>query len=253
MPISAGRRSFFRQIRQSILEPPASSFVTASSLPLASIEPTLGKNPWPPRPYCCLDWPPLGPAGGRALIPLLLAADRSMVTRTAAPPEGPIEGSRAGSIYLVRNATRNRVVASQVRLAGVSRERRLGLSRHAHLGIEEGLLLTPCEAIHTFGMRFAIDVLFLAPSGKVCGLRHGLPPWRIAASWRARSTLELAAGTVRQSATEIGDLLEFLPGADGAGDPVACHKALDPPQAVTLRGAPNLQLAEPVALPSDTP
>lgn len=129
-----------------------------------------------------------------------------------------MEGSPAGVIYLVRNATRNRMVATQVRLAGSSRERRLGLRRHAHLSLEDGLFLTPCEAIHTFRMRFAIDVLFLTRSGEVCGLRHGLRPWRIAASWRACSTLELAAGAIRQSATEIGDLLEFLPNAGGASD-----------------------------------
>jgi len=137
-----------------------------------------------------------------------------------------VEASPASAIYLVRNASRNRVVATQVRLAGASRERRLGLSRHAHLRLEDGLFLTPCEAIHTCGMRFAIDVLFLTRNGKVCGLRHGLRPWRIAASWRAHSTLELAAGVIRQSATEMGDLLEFLPGAGGAGDLVAGQKAL---------------------------
>lgn len=136
-----------------------------------------------------------------------------------------MDGSPASAIYLVRNATRNRMVATQIRLAGASRERRLGLSRHAHLSLEEGLLLTPCEAIHTCGMRFAIDVLFLTPNGRVCGLRRGLRPWRIAASWRARSTLELAAGVIRQSATELGDLLEFLPSAGGAADLAACQKA----------------------------
>jgi len=137
-----------------------------------------------------------------------------------------MESSPASAIYLVRNTTRNRVVATQVRLAGASRERRLGLSRHAHLRLEEGLFLTPCEGIHTCGMHFAIDVLFLTRNGKVCGLRHGLRPWRIAASWRARSTLELSAGVIRQSTTEIGDLLEFLPGASGAGELVTCQDAL---------------------------
>jgi uncharacterized membrane protein (UPF0127 family) len=124
--------------------------------------------------------------------------------------EEPVESSPSGGIYLVRNATQNRVVATQVRLAGSSRQRRIGLSRHAHLGLQEGLLLTPCEAIHTFSMHFAIDVLFLTASGEVCGLREDLRPWRMAASWRARSTLELAAGTIRQSATGIGDRLEFI-------------------------------------------
>jgi uncharacterized membrane protein (UPF0127 family) len=153
-----------------------------------------------------------------------------------------MESSPASAIYLVRNTTRNRVVATQVRLAGASRERRLGLSRHAHLRLEEGLFLTPCEGIHTCGMHFAIDVLFLTRNGKVCGLRHGLRPWRIAASWRARSTLELSAGVIRQSATEIGDLLEFLPGAGGAGDLVGCQEALDPlhpPTVGTLVEAPG--------------
>jgi uncharacterized membrane protein (UPF0127 family) len=102
------------------------------------------------------------------------------------------------------------VVASRVRLAGVSRERRIGLSRQTQLDSQDGLLLSPCEAIHTFGMHFAIDVLFLDPSGRVRALRHVLRPWRIAACLRARSTLELAGGTISRSGTEVGDLLEFL-------------------------------------------
>ena len=133
------------------------------------------------------------------------------------------------NLFLVRNATRNRVIATRVFLAGTSRDRRIGLSRHTRLDSQEGLLLTPCEAIHTVGMRFALDVLFIDPSGRVRAMREGLRPWRLAVCWRARSTLELATGAIYRSGTQAGDLLEFLrlPAADSdaesyelpAGDP----------------------------------
>lgn len=102
------------------------------------------------------------------------------------------------------------MVASRVRLAGNSHDRRIGLSHCRQLDPQEGLLLSPCEAIHTFGMRFPLDVLFIDPGGKVRALRQGLRPRRMAACWRARSTLELAPGAIRASATGEGDLLEFL-------------------------------------------
>lgn len=144
-------------------------------------------------------------------------------TNTASPP-------RATNLFLVRNATRNRVIATRVFLAGTSRDRRIGLSRHARLDSQEGLLLTPCEAIHTFGMRFSLDVLFIDPSGKVRALRQGLRPRRVAVCWRARSTLELAAGAIRRSGTEVGDLLEFLRLPASDSDEAHCEEPPDDPE-----------------------
>ncbi len=77
---------------------------------------------------------------------------------------------------------------------------------------DEGIYLVPCEGVHTFGMKFPIDVAFLDSKGTVLAVHHGLKPWRISKLlFRARGVLELAAGRLRQTETEIGDVLEFLP------------------------------------------
>jgi uncharacterized membrane protein (UPF0127 family) len=70
----------------------------------------------------------------------------------------------------------------------------------------EGILLSPCDAIHTWGMGFALDVVFLDSSGSVLAVRENVEPWsrpiRVAG---ARHVLEVPPGTVRASGTLVGD------------------------------------------------
>ena len=73
------------------------------------------------------------------------------------------------------------------------------------------LIIAPCNAVHTFGMRFAIDLLFVARDGTVLKVCHAVPRRRIAASWRAFATIELAAGTLTQSPAEAGDSVALRP------------------------------------------
>jgi uncharacterized membrane protein (UPF0127 family) len=71
-----------------------------------------------------------------------------------------------------------------------------------------GLLIEPSSGIHTFGMRFPIDVVALDSHMRVIGLWENLGPWRIAAvHWRTRSVLELRAGTIQASRIELRDQL----------------------------------------------
>lgn len=71
-----------------------------------------------------------------------------------------------------------------------------GLLGRGHLPMDEGLLITPCSSIHTFGMRFPIDVLALDGTGKVVKHLSCVPPARIVILGRnARMILEMAAGT----------------------------------------------------------
>lgn len=60
------------------------------------------------------------------------------------------------------------------------------------------LLITPCASVHTAFMRYPIDVVFVDRHGHILKLVEALPPWRAAACWRARHTLELAAGEARR-------------------------------------------------------
>ncbi len=75
----------------------------------------------------------------------------------------------------------------------------------------EGLLIRPAASIHTFWMRFPIDVVFLDRSGVVVKLVPNLRPWRVAFARGGRDALELAAGEAEQRSLRQGDRLELRP------------------------------------------
>lgn len=117
----------------------------------------------------------------------------------------------------VRNLTRSTVLATAAGVAGTSLERKVGLLRHESLPRGEGLFITPCEGVHTAGMKFPIDVLFLSKKRKVVKISAALKPWRISLCLRAHSVLELPAGMAAETATEPGDQLEFETREEVAG------------------------------------
>lgn len=101
------------------------------------------------------------------------------------------------------------MVADSALVADTSAKRRTGLLKHAGLAEGEGLWIVPCEAVHTFRMKFAIDIAFLSKRRVVRKVRHAVPPRRIAVDLLAHSVLELPAGTLRATGTMPGDRLEF--------------------------------------------
>jgi uncharacterized membrane protein (UPF0127 family) len=85
----------------------------------------------------------------------------------------------------------------------------LGLLPRSGLGPEEGLWLRPCRAIHTFGMRFSIDAIFLDRGLTVVGLMRNVRPFRLGKLFSStHSVLEVSAGVVASSGTEVGDRLK---------------------------------------------
>lgn len=100
-------------------------------------------------------------------------------------------------------------LGDRVRAASTSDERRTGLLRSDCFTPGQGLWLNPCEAVHTFGMRFPIDVIFLDRNGKVRAVKHSVRPWRIAVSLLAESALELPEGTSRRFGIKTGDQVTF--------------------------------------------
>ncbi len=109
----------------------------------------------------------------------------------------------------VRNLTRETVLADMVEVADRATTRRKGLLGRTHLPAGEALWIVPCESVHTFFMRFSIDVVYLDRSKKVRKVRTNVPPWRISMCFLAHSVIELAAGSVLASKTSQGDQLEF--------------------------------------------
>ena len=102
-------------------------------------------------------------------------------------------------------------VALEVDVALSRAARRRGLLGRESLGPTEGLLLSPCKAVHTVGMRFPIDVIFIDRDGRAVRIVPALAPWRIAMSARAKAVIELAAGQAAASDIRVGDLLYLAP------------------------------------------
>jgi uncharacterized protein len=117
--------------------------------------------------------------------------------------------SRSMKLLRVHNQSRDTTLADRALIADNSKTRKTGLLKHDRLESGEGLWITPCEGIHTVGMKFPIDVLFLDKKRKVVKIRAAMPRWRMAASLFAHSVLELPSGTAQATQTTSGDQLEF--------------------------------------------
>ena len=110
----------------------------------------------------------------------------------------------------VINLTKKTWLATKVRKADNFLTRLVGLLKRTTLGPEEALWLMPSKGIHTIGMKFPIDVVFLKKNNEVLALISGMLPYRISSvQLRAYSVLELPNGTIKKSSTEVGDQLEI--------------------------------------------
>jgi len=110
----------------------------------------------------------------------------------------------------VTNQSKGTAIADCIKVADTSLTRFVGLLGNRTLSPGSGLWIVPSNGVHTIGMMFAIDVLFVDGKHHVVGIRKNLRPFRITKlNWRARSVLELPIGTIQASQTEIGDQLLF--------------------------------------------
>jgi uncharacterized membrane protein (UPF0127 family) len=116
-------------------------------------------------------------------------------------------GRGAGTLIVVRTG---RPVATTIELAATSDERRKGLLGRDALAPDTAIVIAPCSAIHTFGMRFSIDALFTDRRGCVLKIARDLRPARIAASLRAFATIEMTAGDFSRHDVRVGDLLKVI-------------------------------------------
>jgi uncharacterized membrane protein (UPF0127 family) len=101
------------------------------------------------------------------------------------------------------------VVCEECTLADSPVSRMRGLLGRTGLGPEEGVLPRPAGSVHTFFMRFPIDVVFLDRNLRVLGVAERLRPWRTAGRRGAKAVLELAAGEAERRGIRAGDELEL--------------------------------------------
>jgi uncharacterized protein len=110
------------------------------------------------------------------------------------------------------NKTRQTFLATEMRVANTHWARLRGLmtlspSRFRH---GQGLWIVPCHGVHTWLMRFPVDVIYLDELNKVVHVEESLRPWRFApVRMEATSVVEVPPHTIFNSGTRVGDLFEF--------------------------------------------
>jgi uncharacterized protein len=141
----------------------------------------------------------------------------------------------------VLNRTRGTVLGTQVRMADRLTGRTRGYLFRPPPAPGEGILLSPCQMVHMFGVRFPLDVVFISATGQVVATYPELRPWR----WSrlhgsALHALELPPGTIRATGTAVGDDLSW---SAAVADPGAVE--LPVPEAARPAPAP----ADPMKAP----
>ena len=120
-------------------------------------------------------------------------------------------GNHNGAVY-VYNKTRETFVATEASVADSCVRRLVGLlgktKRWARLGT--GLWIVPSRGVHTVGMLFPIDIIFLSKEKEVIHVEEHVRPFRISkVVLKASSVLELPPHTIYRSGTQVGDCLEI--------------------------------------------
>ena len=107
------------------------------------------------------------------------------------------------------NVTRGKILADSLDVADTFTKSLMGLMGKSCFNKGRGLWIKPCQSIHTFCMRFPIDVLFLDKQGVVVHIIECMKPFRVSRHViRARSVLELPAWSIEESGTQLGDCIE---------------------------------------------
>ena len=109
------------------------------------------------------------------------------------------------------NLRTNKELSDNVVVAERLLDRMKGLIGRDYLEKGESLRIRPCNSVHTVGMKFPIDVLFLDFENRVIGVSKRMPPNRLSKIFfKAKSVLELPAGALSTTVTKIGDRIDFI-------------------------------------------
>jgi uncharacterized protein len=115
----------------------------------------------------------------------------------------------AGGIVRVYNTSKRACLGDRIKMADSSLRRLVGLLGKRSLAPGCGLFIVPSQAIHTVGMAFPIDVIFVDKKYNVLGVREAVRPFRVTrVFWKALGVLELPVGTISGSRTEVGDQIK---------------------------------------------
>jgi uncharacterized protein len=102
-------------------------------------------------------------------------------------------------------------IVTELEIAVDSSSRRKGLLGRDQLAETTGIVIAPTSAVHTFFMRFPIDIVFVTRAGRVLKIRNAVPARRIAIAVRAFAVVELAAGCAARQGLRLGDFVSVRP------------------------------------------
>ena len=109
---------------------------------------------------------------------------------------------------IVRNAAQNTTLGEAIEVAATAAQRVRGLLGKECLQDGQGLLFKNCASLHTFFMTFPIDIIYADRKGKVLKLAPAVKPFKlVAAPMRAFYAIELPAGAIEKSDTQVGDMI----------------------------------------------
>jgi uncharacterized membrane protein (UPF0127 family) len=100
-------------------------------------------------------------------------------------------------------------VIEQTMLANTPLLRLRGLLGRPKLNLDQGLLISPCNSVHTMGMSYPLDLVFLDNNNRVIKLTRALKPWRASSCLKATKVLELVAGNITTKNINQGDILSW--------------------------------------------
>ncbi|MCK5178892.1 MAG: DUF192 domain-containing protein [Candidatus Omnitrophica bacterium] len=108
------------------------------------------------------------------------------------------------------NTTKNTVIAQKARIADTFFSRMVGLLNRSSLLKDEALIITCCQSIHMFFMRFAIDAIFVDKNNCVVGIVKGIKPFCLSRIFfRSSYVVETPEGIIVQTETSLGDKIEI--------------------------------------------
>lgn len=109
------------------------------------------------------------------------------------------------------NKSNQKLIADRIKVADNPITRMRGLLNRSSLGKGEGLLIIPCNSIHSFFMKFNFDAVFLTKDNKVVHIIKNMKPWKLSPIiFSAYKTLELPSGVTDEAKLQINDILEFI-------------------------------------------
>ncbi len=111
---------------------------------------------------------------------------------------------------MLTNRTRHTTLASHVDIAQSPWQRMKGLLGMEQFPLGKALVITRCQSIHMFFMKFPIDVIFCDRNNQVVGLCEGIKPFGLSPIFfKAAYAVELPVGSIASSKTQIGDQVQF--------------------------------------------